>query len=39
VQFAGIVENGKDLRVSAASNFLTRSAEWLGSVLKMVKKA
>lgn len=39
VRFAGIVENGGELRVSAASGLLNRTAEWLGRVLKMVKKA
>lgn len=38
VRFAGIVENGQELRVSSASGFLNRSAVWLGTVLKMVKK-
>jgi uncharacterized membrane protein YraQ (UPF0718 family) len=37
--FAGIVENRQELQVSAASNFLNRTSEWLGMVLKIVKKA
>ena len=39
VRFAGIVENRKELHVSSASSVLTQTAEWLGSFLKMVKKA
>ncbi|GLI38593.1 permease [Geobacter hydrogenophilus] len=39
VTFAGVADNGPEVRVSAASAVLNRSAEWLGSVLKLVKKA
>jgi len=39
VRFAGIVKNREELRVSAASNVLNRTSEWLGRVLKLVKKA
>ncbi|CAG0986355.1 Putative two-component membrane permease complex subunit SMU_747c [Geobacteraceae bacterium] len=39
VTFSGVVDNGPEVRVSTASTVLNRTAEWLGSVLKLVKKA
>ena len=39
VTFSGIAENGSEVRVSTAATVLNRTAEWLGSVLKLVKKA
>ncbi len=37
--FSGVVDTGPELRVSTASTVLNRTAAWLGSVLKLVKKA
>jgi len=39
VRFRGIVENRRELHVSTTSNALNRTAEWLGSFLKIVRKA
>ncbi|HEY3309012.1 MAG TPA: permease [Desulfuromonadaceae bacterium] len=39
VRFKGFVKNNQELRVSSTSNILQRTAEWLGSFLKLVKKA
>jgi hypothetical protein len=39
VQFNGIVENSRELHVSSTSFALSRTAEWLGSFLKLVRKA
>ncbi|MBT1075376.1 permease [Geobacter grbiciae] len=39
VTFSGVADNGPEVRVSAASTVLNRTAEWLGSVLKLVNKA
>lgn len=39
VTFAGVADSGQEVRVSTASAAFSRTAEWLGSVLKLVKKA
>jgi hypothetical protein len=39
VTFSGSVDPGVEVRVSTASAVLNRSAAWLGSVLKLVRKA
>jgi uncharacterized membrane protein YraQ (UPF0718 family) len=39
VRFSGVVEDAQDMHVSVASTFLNTASEWVGCLLKMVKKA
>jgi len=39
VTFSGVADSGAEVRVSTASAALNRGAQWLGSVLKLVRKA
>uniref|UniRef100_A0A831XDI1 Permease n=1 Tax=Geobacter metallireducens TaxID=28232 RepID=A0A831XDI1_GEOME len=39
VTFSGVADNGPEVRVATASAAFSRTAQWLGTVLKLVKKA